>query len=239
MIHKTAIVHKNAIIGKNVTIGAYAVIDNCLIADNCIIHPHAYIGDGVIIERNVEIFNGAVIGKEPKGAGATARTIYFKRHILIDENSSICPHAIIYYDVQIGKNTLIGDGASIREGCVIGNFCIISRYVTINYDTKIGNHVKIMDNTHITGLMVIEDNVFISALVGSANDNKVRSEFGDHIKGATIKHGATIGLGALILPNITIGEEAFIAASSTVTKDINPKKLAVGTPAREMSTFAD
>jgi UDP-3-O-[3-hydroxymyristoyl] glucosamine N-acyltransferase len=234
MIHKTAIIHKHAIIGNNVSIGAYAVIGDCILGDDCIIHPHVFIGDNVIIEKNVEIFNGAVIGKEPKGAGATSRPIEFKKYISIEKNVSISPHAIIYYDVKIGENTLIGDGASIREQCRIGNFCIISRYVTINYNTWIGNRVKIMDLSHITGNMTINDDVFISALVGSANDNKITSGYGDHIKGASIEQGAIVGLGSMLLPNISIGQKAFIAAGAIVTKSIRNKKLALGIPAKEI-----
>ena len=77
-------------------------------------------------------------------------------------------HAIIY--IFIG--TLIGDGASIREQCRIGDNCIVSRLVTINYNAKIGNRTKIMDNTHITGNMEIGDDVFIS-VVATTNDNNI------------------------------------------------------------------
>lgn len=231
-ICKTTILSPNVTIGNNVTINPYCIIGNCVIGDDCIIHPHVYIGDGVVLESGVEIFNGAVIGKEPKGIGSTARPIKYKKFIHIGKNSSICPHAIIYYDVEIGHHTLIGDGASIREQCRIGNCCIISRYVTLNYNVNIGNNVKIMDLSHITGNTVIEDNVFISALVGTANDNKITEGYGSHVLGQLIKKNAIIGLGANILPEIQIGCRAIVGASALVTRDIAEDQLVKGIPAR-------
>ncbi|WP_083460673.1 acyltransferase, partial [Gulbenkiania mobilis] len=191
--------------------------------------------EGVRISKNVEIFPGAFLGKEPKGAGATARQPVFKKEIFIGENCSIGPNCVIFYDVSIGNNTLLGDGASIREKCIVGSYCIISRYVTVNYNTRIGDHTKIMDCTHITGNAEIGDNVFISLLVGTANDNVVRAGYcEDKIVGPHIKSNAVIGLGATILPAVVIGEGATIGAGSVVTKDIEAGALAVGVPARSI-----
>jgi len=231
-ISSTAIIHPEAIIGENVTIGHYSVIGKCTIGRDCIIHPHVVINDGVIIFHEVEIFSGAVIGKEPKGAGATARPIDFERVITIGAGTSICPHVVIYYDVEIGSNCLIGDGASIREKCSIGSRCIISRYVTINYNVDIGHKVKIMDLTHITGNTVIEDEVFISALVGTANDNVLSRQYNDDILGQYIQSGAFIGLGANLLPAVKVGYNAKVGAGALVTKDVPKNSLVKGIPAR-------
>lgn len=231
-ICKTVIIHPEAIIGKNVSIGSYCVIGKCSIGDNSIIHSHTYIGDNVILGCNVEIFNGSVIGKEPKASGNIERTIKYNKHISIGSGTSICPHAIIYYDVIIGMNTLIGDGASIREQCEIGNNCIISRYVTLNYNVTISNNVKIMDLSHITGNTVIEDNVFISALVGTANDNKIIEGYGDHVLGQYIEEDVIIGLGANLLPGIQIGIESQVGAGALVTKDVPEKTFVKGIPAK-------
>lgn len=229
---RMAVIHPHAKIGLNVKISPFCFIDDCEIGDNCIIHPHVYIGEGVKIGNNVEIFNGAVIGKEAKGGGATSRTIEYDKIIEIGDNCSICPHAVIYYDVFIGSNTLIGDGASIREECSIGNNCIISRYVTLNYNVCIGDRVKIMDLSHITGNTVIEDDVFISSLVGTANDNIITDGYGEHVLGQYIMEGAIIGLGANILPDIQIGENAQVGAGALVTKDIKKGILVKGIPAK-------
>ncbi len=141
---------------------------------------------------------------------------------------------MIYYDVTIGKHTLIGDNASIREKCVIGDFCIISRNVTINYNAKIGNRTKIMDSTHITGNCEIGDDVFISVLVKTTNDNAMgKSGYEEErIVGPKIQNGVLIGAGANILPGVTIGEKSIIGASLVVNEDVLSNKLVIGLPAR-------
>jgi len=225
--------NKPLIIGKNCLIRSYAIIRRgVVIGDKVIIYPHVVIEDNVIIGESVEIFTGAFIGKEPKGAGVVSRQPKFERRIVIGNECSIGPNVVIFYDVAIGNNTLLGDGASVREQCVIGSYCILSRYVTINYNTNIGNHTKIMDNTHITGNALIGDNVFISTMVGTTNDNIIRMGYGEHIMGPTIEDSVIIGVGASLLPGIKIGKNAIVAAGSVVTKNVAAYDVVMGIPAK-------
>lgn len=227
-------------LGANVQIGEFVIVrPDVIIGKNTIIHPNVVISSGVKIGANVEIFPGAFIGKEPKGAGATARTPVFERKVLIGDNCSIGPNAVIFYDVEIGKNTLLGDGASIREKCRVGSFCILSRYVTVNYNTKIGNRTKIMDLTHITGNTIIEDDVFISTMVGMTNDNALGASGYDEEKivGPKIKSKAMIGVGASLLPNTEIGEGSIVGAGAVVTKNVEPHQVVMGIPARLVKTI--
>ncbi|MBC7489175.1 MAG: transferase [Glaciimonas sp.] len=232
MIHPTAIVAIDATIGLNVSIGPFCVIGSVSIGDNCVIHPHVVIADGVTLGSSVEVFPGAFLGKEPKGAGALARQPIFEKVISIGDECSIGPNAVIFYDVHIGNNTLLGDGASIREKCRIGSRCILSRYVTVNYETTIGDGTKIMDSTHITGNATIGRNVFISLLVGMANDNIVRAGFSDHIAGPIIEDDAVIGVGATLLPGVVVGQGSTVAAGSVVTKNVERNTVVAGVPAR-------
>lgn len=234
MIHKTAIVETNNI-GDGVIIKEYAVIrSDVKIGDNVIIHPHVVIEEGIEIGNNVEIFSGAYLGKEPKGAGATARLPIFNKKVAIGNGTSIGPNAVIYYDVQIGSNTLIGDGASIREQCKIGEYCIISRYVTINYNSTIGDKTKIMDLTHITGNCTIGNEVFISIGVQTVNDNNIGAKGynEDFIVGPCIEDQVRIGAGATIFPGVTVEKMAVIAAGSIVKKKVKSNTLVAGNPAK-------
>lgn len=238
-VHETAVISAQAQIGANVSIGPFAVIGAARIGDNTIIHSHAVIGDGVEIGRDVEIFPGALIGREPKGAGAASRPVKFVRRLKIGDQCSIGPHSILYYDVEIGEQTLIGDGASIREQCRVGSRCIISRYVTVNYNTVIGDRVKVMDLTHLTGNMVLEDDCFVSCLVATVNDNVVRDGFGDHVVGPVIETGAIIGGGAILLPATRIGKDAFVGAGAVVTRDVGSGVQVAGVPARRREAQPD
>jgi UDP-3-O-[3-hydroxymyristoyl] glucosamine N-acyltransferase len=238
MISKSAII-KTSSIGENIEIKDYAVIsENVQIGNNVIIHPHVIIESGVVIGDFVEIFPGAYIGKEPKGAGATERKLDFDRKVHIHEKCSIGPNSVIYYDVEIGKNTLIGDNASIREKVRIGEFCLLSRCVTVNYNTRIGQRTKIMDLTHITGNCEIGDDVFISVLVATTNDRAI-GRLGydeERIQGPKISNKVAIGAGANILPGVQIGEGAVVAAASVVNKDVPVGKMVAGNPARVIKT---
>lgn len=232
MIHSSCVISPDAIIADGVEIKPFVVIGKAVIGSGCIIHPHVVIEDGVVVAENVEIFPGAYLGKEPKGAGALARKPEFEKYVRIGAECSIGPNSVIYYDVEIGSNTLIGDGASIREKCRIGSRCIISRYVTINYNALIGNGTKIMDCTHITGNAKIGNDVFISLMVGTTNDNVVRSGYSDHVIGPDIEDSVVIGVGASLLPAVKIGKGATVAAGSVVTKDVKAATLVAGVPAR-------
>jgi acetyltransferase-like isoleucine patch superfamily enzyme len=234
MISELAVVQTD-LIGANVQIGEFAIVRKGVsIGENVIIHPHVIIQEGVILGDGVEIFPGAYVGKEPKGAGALARQPVFERRVVIGRNSSIGPHAVIYYDVEIGEHTLIGDGASIREKCRVGSRSVIGRHVTLNYVVTVGDYTKIMDHSWMAGNMSVGNNVFISGGVLTTNDNTLGSEgyTEGKMNGPTIEDGAMIGVGALLLPGVVIGRGAIVGAGAVATKDIAPDTLVMGVPAR-------
>lgn len=234
MISKLAVVETEQI-GDHVKIGEFCVIRNGVtIGNNVVIHPNVIIESGVSIGDDVEIFPGSYIGKKPTGAGATARLIEYTSKVIIGDHCAIGPNAVIYYDVAIANNTLLGDGASLREQVRVGHHCLIGRYVTVNYNTKIGNHTRIMDLTHITGNCEIGDNVFISVLVATTNDNLVvdREYQEEKIKGPRIRNEVTIGAGACLLPGVTVDQGAFVAANAVVVRDIQKYDVVMGIPAK-------
>jgi UDP-3-O-[3-hydroxymyristoyl] glucosamine N-acyltransferase len=232
IIHHTAIIDPEAVIGSGVSIGPYVIVGKVQIDSDSFIHPHVVISDGVVIGKRVEVFPGAFIGKEPKGAGAISRQPEFKREVNIGDDCSIGPNSVIYYDVAVGNNTLLGDGASIREKCNIGKYCVISRYVTLNYNSRVGDRTKIMDSTHITGNSDVGSDVFISIFVGTTNDNFVGGGYGAHMVGPTIRDRAVIGVGASLLPGVVIGEGATVGAGAVVTKSVASGATVLGAPAR-------
>lgn len=230
MISKFAVIESDHI-GQNVEVAEYAIIrKNVKIGENVIIHPFAIIEEGVEIGSNVEIFSHAIVGKSPKGPGLANKPSY-QKYAKIGDYCVIGPNAVIYYGDEIGFNTLIGDGVSIRENCKIGDNCVIGRNVTMNFGVTIGNSCRVMDLTHITGRAIIENNVFIGPGVSSADDNKMgRGEDYNpsEDKGVHIKNGASIGEGCVLLPKITIGEHSIIGAGTVVRKNIRENKMVIG-----------
>jgi acetyltransferase-like isoleucine patch superfamily enzyme len=200
-----------------------------------VLHPHVVIAAGVTLGEGVEVFPGAVIGREPKGAGATARQPEALGPVTIGAGCSIGVGAVIYRDIEIGAGTLVGDSASIREGARIGARCIVSRCVTINYEVIVGDDVKIMDNTHVTGRTTIRDRAFVSTMVAMTNDNEPRAGARDtqDLVGPTIEAEAIVGAGAILLPGVVLGEGCRVAAGAVVTRDVPPGATVMGIPARE------
>jgi acetyltransferase-like isoleucine patch superfamily enzyme len=234
MVSPLAVVEADRI-GDNVVIREYAIVRRgAVIGNNVIIHPFVIIEEGVKIGDDVEIFPGAYIGKPPRGVGAMTRPMSFAAKINIGNGCVIGPNAIIYYDVEIGPQTLISDGASIREQSKIGSRCIIGRYVTVNYATLVGNNTKVQDHTWLAGNMSIGDRVFISGGVTTANDNLMGASgyVEDDIVGPTIGNGVRIGAGAIILPKVNVGDNALVGAGAVVTKDVPEEQTAKGIPAR-------
>jgi acetyltransferase-like isoleucine patch superfamily enzyme len=139
-------------------------------------------------------------------------------------------------DVQstnIGKNTRVWQFCVILPGATIGSNCNICSHGFIENDVTIGNRVTVKSFTEICDGIEICDNVFIGPHVSFLNDKTPRSQqYIDTYPRTIVKKGASIGGKVVILPNITIGENAMIGAGSVVTKNIPDSELWLGNPAR-------
>ncbi len=209
-------------IGTGAEIGAGTVVKA-----GAVVYPGTRIG------KRVTIYENAVIGRPPQGAGNLARRPTANLDPLrIGDNCVIGAGAVLYGGSTFGKNVLVGDLASVREECTIGDRVILARGVTVNYAAKIGARTKIMDGAHITGGTIVEPDCFISAHVATANDNALGREQTPNLRPPIIRRGAGIGLNASLLPGVEIGEGAIVGAGSVVTKDVPPGSVALGVPAR-------
>lgn len=234
MISQTAVVETSDV-GAGTNIGEFAVVRaGVRLGEGVVVHPHVVIEPGVVIADGTEVFPGTYIGKEPKGAGATARLPEFEKKVTIGANCSIGPNAVIYYDVSIGEHTLVGDGVSIREQCAIGRRCVVGMHVSVDRAVEISDRVKIMDLTHVVGKTLIEEDAFIAPGVSMANDPFIgtRGFEEKYIRGVTLRKGAVVGVGATLLPGVEIGERAAVAAGALVDRDVPAHRMAAGSPAK-------
>ena len=88
----------------------------------------------------------------------------------------------------------------------------------------------------MTAHSTVEDDVFIAPCVVTTNDNFMGRTEARHAlrRGPTIRRGARVGGGAVLLPGIEIGEEAFVGAGAVVLEDVPPRAVVVGNPARRI-----
>lgn len=127
-------------------------------------------------------------------------------------------------DVQskdIGEDTNIWQFCVILPKAKIGKFCNICSNCFIENDVVIGDNVTIKNGVFLYDGLTIEDNVFIGPGVVFCNDRYPKSKNKNFkLYPIIIKKGASIGANVTILPGVTIGKNAMIAAGSVVTKDI-------------------
>lgn len=130
-------------------------------------------------------------------------------------------------DVEIGEGTVIHDQVNLYK-CKIGRNCKIDAYVYIEEGVVIGDNCKIRPYVFIPKGVTIEDNVFIGPSVTFTNDKypKVTGEW--TLMATKVRKGASIGARAVILPGITIGENAIIGAGTVVTEDVPDNSVMVG-----------
>lgn len=154
----------------------------------------------------------------------------------------IHPTADVSAKADIGDGTSIWNQAQVREGVKIGSSCIIGKDVYIDFDVKIGDNVKIQNASLVYHGVTIESGVFVGPGVIFTNDKNPRAINPDgSIKGnddwvvgpITVKYGASVGAGSIVLPDVSIGKFALIGSGSVVTKDVPDHALVMGNPARQ------
>ena len=134
--------------------------------------------------------------------------------------------------IRIGAQNLIHEHAWLlarrrddgTPSLTLGDRVLLNRFVkvvavgrvTIEDDVKIGDHVYISDVEYEGGHTTVPP------------DQRPLTE----PKPVVLERGALLGVGAIVLPGVTIGSYAYIGAGAVVADDIPPRSLAVGAPAK-------
>jgi acetyltransferase-like isoleucine patch superfamily enzyme len=159
----------------------------------------------------------------------------------IGEGTVVSTGAVVFAGSRIGARCIVGDQSCIRERVELADDCILGRGSLIENDTTVGAGTRIQAGAYITAYSTLEEDVFIAPCVVTTNDNYMGRTEGRTaaMRGPTIRRSARVGGGAILCPGVEVGEEAFVGAGAVVTKDVPPRKLVVGSPARVLRDVAD
>jgi len=147
---------------------------------------------------------------------------------------------LIADNVKLGKGVRIFAFTNLY-GCELGDDVKVGTFVEIQKGSKIGNRCKISSHSFICEGVTLEDEVFIGHGVMFTNDllprataggGKLQTEADWTCVSTLVKRGASIGSNATLLCGITVGERAVVGAGSVVTKDVPPRAVVAGNPAK-------
>ncbi|MFX1516159.1 MAG: DapH/DapD/GlmU-related protein [Promethearchaeota archaeon] len=194
-------------IGKNAIIDSFVVIG----------YPKRVKTKEIIMKNEVsiiensydEISNGSIIGK----------------------NNHIRPFTIIYEESELESDVETGTNVVIRENCKIGSGSIIGSGTILDSGVSIGREARIQSSNFIPPKITLGNNIFLGPGVRFANDPYPVS---NKLTSTLVEDNVIVGIGAIILAGITIGENAIIAAGSIVTKNVTKNDVMMGTPARRV-----
>jgi acetyltransferase-like isoleucine patch superfamily enzyme len=236
--------------GAYVAAGA-EIADDVEIAPGAVIHNGVRIGagsrigssvlhTGTEVSENCLVEDFVVLGKRPRlRAGSSAAGAQIGP-LVLEAGVTVCCGAVVYAGAHIAEQAIIGDQTQVREGATIGPHSVVGRASCVDFGAKVGARVLIQTSVYVTGGSIVEDDVFIGPSVVTTNDHAMgRHAPGEPLQGPIFRRACRVGGGAVLVPGVEIGEEAFVAAGALVTKDVAPREVVLGVPARVIRRVDD
>jgi acetyltransferase-like isoleucine patch superfamily enzyme len=218
------------------------VAERARLAERVVVEPGAVIHDDVELGPGCLVEAGAVLGKRPRlrdGSSAAAGAFEIGP-LVLEAGVTVCSGAVVYAGARIGAGAIIGDQAQVRERAAIGAASVVGRASCVDFDAQVGAGVLIQTAVYVTGGSVVEDSVFLGPGVVTSNDDTMgRHPQGEPLRGPVFRRACRVGAGAVLVPGVEIGEEAFVAAGAVVTRDVGPRQVVMGVPARVVREVPD
>jgi acetyltransferase-like isoleucine patch superfamily enzyme len=215
--------------------------DGVALPDDVRIGAHVVIHEATVVGAGCEMQDGVVLGKPPKLARhSTAGGAAGGAPLVIEDGAVVCCGAIVFAGARVGSAAIVGDQAYVRERAVIGAGTVIGRGSTVDNDVVIGSRVRVQTDVYLTAYSVVEDDVFVGPRAVTTNDSTMSRHGPDHaLRGAVLRRACRVGGGAVLVPGVEVGEEAFVAAGALVTHNVPPRAVVMGVPARVVREVAE
>jgi len=204
VIHPSSYVSPEAKLGDDVEIGPF-----------CLIHANVYLGNRVKVSAYCELGVST-----PLGDGSP---------LIISDDSLIRSHSVFYESSSFGVGLTTGHRVTVREKTIAGAGFQIGTLSEIQGDCSVGDYVRFQSNVFVGKKTTIGNFVWVLPYVVLTNDPTPPS---DVLIGCTIEDYASIAAASVVLPGVTVGHHALVAAQACVTKDVAPGKVVAGVPAR-------
>jgi UDP-3-O-[3-hydroxymyristoyl] glucosamine N-acyltransferase len=240
-ISPAAYIDPGAVLGQGVSVAPGAVIyagavlaDNAVVGAGSVVHAGVQVGEGCVIEDLV------VLGKRPRLRPGSSAAGVALPDLVLAAGVTVCCGAVVYAGASVGAGAIIGDQAQVREGSVVGERSVVGRASCVDFSARVGDRVSIQTGVYVTSYAVVEDDVFLGPGALMTNDDTM----GRHPKGALlhapiVRRAARVGGAVVMVPGVEIGEEAFIGAGAVVTRNVPPRDVVLGVPARVVRRVAD
>jgi UDP-N-acetylglucosamine acyltransferase len=148
-IHPTAIVSQDAELGEGVSIGPYSIVDSgAKVGDGTVIEAFAHLTSCVEIGRNCHIFEHSVLGTPPQDHDYSGERSYVR----IEDDVVIREGVTIHRATGEGRETRVGRGTMLMEGCHLGHNVRVGEFCTITNKSGLSGHVQVGDYVVIGGI---------------------------------------------------------------------------------------
>jgi len=222
--------------GNNVILmGDIKIGNKCKIGNNTLLRS-AVIGQNTTIEDNCILGYDNISGHfydRGNKKGQEYTQVIIGENVLIRNGSTIYLGAAIHDNCWINHNAIIRENSVINKDTCIGSHCICQDNIYIGEQCLIHNFTQIAAKTRIESCVFIGPNVTLTdnSPIGYLRD------LPNTIRGPILCFGCAIGGGATIYPGVVIGQESVVAGGSTVNRDVLPKSVVGGNPARKIKNI--
>ena len=137
----------------------------------------------------------------------------------------------------VGDGTRVWAFAHVMPGAVVGRDCNICDCAFVEGGAVLGDRVTVKNATLVFSGVTCEDEVFLGPNVLFTNDLRPRAAIkrpAEDLLSTTVRRGATLGAGTVVVCGTEIGEYAFAAAGAVITRDVPAHALVAGNPARRI-----
>jgi UDP-2-acetamido-3-amino-2,3-dideoxy-glucuronate N-acetyltransferase len=196
------------------------------IGGNVVVHA------GTVVGSRTRLGDGCVIGKAPSLGARSTSSRETPPPAVLGDGVTVGAAAVVLAGARIGDRCVVADQAHVRERTEIGAESVVGRGASVENDVRIGVRAKLQTGAYVTAWSVLEDDVFLAPGVVLTNDPTAGRRQGEELRGAVLRRACRVGGGAVLLPGVEVGEEAFVGAGAVVTRDVPARAVALGVPAR-------